>query len=146
MPMTLRLCSSADLEGDVETARQFTPRDIAERFRNTYSHVPFGSKGKAAIFIRLLGMGEVPAALGDFGIRPERWLVPAMQDDFNHICRVFDSCDVWMSNGPLAAGHHWVQAGLDFDFSPEFRAAASQAIEQAGSRGSSNARAHAMKR
>jgi hypothetical protein len=51
--------------GNAETARQFAAlRDIAERFHNTYSHGAFGSGGKAAMFVRLPGTGEVPAALG----------------------------------------------------------------------------------
>ena len=119
----------ADLD-EPETAKQFAAlRDIAERFRNTYSHGAFGSGGKAAMFVRVPGIGEVPATLSEFGVRPELWFVPATQDDFVLICAVFDSCDHWMSNGPLAAGHQWVEAGLDFDFSLEFRTAASQAIE-----------------
>lgn len=120
----------ADL-GDPDTARQFAAlRDIAERFRNTYSHGAFGSGGKAAMFIRLPGMGEVPATLGEFGVRPELWFIPATQEDFVQICEVFDSCDDWMVNGPLTVGHQWVKAGLDFDFAPRFRAAASEARAQ----------------
>jgi hypothetical protein len=35
-----------------------------------------------------------------------------------------------MANGPFAAGHQWVKAGLDSDFAPGFRAAASEARAQ----------------
>jgi hypothetical protein len=120
----------ADLE-EAETAKQFAAlRDVAERYRNRYSHGGFGSGGKAAMFVRVPGIGEVPAILGEFGVRPELWFVPATERDFVHICEVFDSCDGWLDNGPLAAGHEWVKAGLDFDFAPEFRAAASQARAQ----------------
>lgn len=125
-----KLRYAADL-GEPETARLFAAlRDIAERFRNTYSHGAFGSGGRAAMFVRLPEIGEVPVTLGEFGVRPELWFVPATQDDFVYICEVFDSCDGWMANGLLAAGYHWVKAGLDFDFAPSFRAAASEARTQ----------------
>jgi hypothetical protein len=38
------------------------------------------------------------------------------QRGFDDICSVFDSCDDWLANGPLADGHRWVLAGLDFRF------------------------------
>lgn|SRR5487761_177865 len=120
----------ADLE-DSETAKHFGAlQDIAERYRNTYSHGAFGSGGKAAMIVRLPGVGDVPASLSEFGVSPEQWFIPAAQNDFVRTCEAFDSCDNWLATGPLAAGYQWVQAGLDFDFSPRLRAAAAQAIGQ----------------
>lgn len=97
-------------------------RDIAEQFRNTYSHGAFGREGRASMMVHLPGVGDVPVILDEFGVRPELLFVPATNDDFGKICAVFDSCDEWLANGPLADGHHWVAVGLDFQFDAQFRA------------------------
>ncbi|HEX3958319.1 MAG TPA: hypothetical protein VHZ03_17110 [Trebonia sp.] len=116
---------------DPEPKRQFDAlHDIAERFRNTYSHGAFGHDGRAAMSVHLPDVGAVPVALGAFGVRPELLFVPAVKDGFDEICRVFDSCDDWLANGPLADGHRWVLAGLDFRFDAQFRADVSSARSQ----------------
>ena len=108
-----------------EPARQFAAlRDLAERFRNTYGHGAFGSGGRAAMSVHIPDVGVVPVTLGDFGVRPELLFVPAVKDDFDGICRVFDSCHKWLANGALADGHRWALSGLDYRFDPEFRAEA----------------------
>ena len=116
---------------DSELPRQFAKLcDIAERFRNIYVHGAFGHGGRAAMSVHLPDVGAVPVTLGEFGVRPELLFVPAAKDDFDHICSVFDSCDDWLANGPLADGHRWVLAGLDFRFDAQFRADASAARSQ----------------
>ena len=113
---------------DPEPARQLAAlRDIAERFRNTYSHGALGRGGRAAMSVHLPDVGAVPVTLGEFGVRPELLFVPAVKDDFDDICSVFDSCDDWLANGPLADGYRWVLSGLGFRFDAQFRAAASTA-------------------
>lgn len=113
---------------DPEPTRQLAAlRDIAERFRNTYSHGALGRGGRAAMSVHLPYVGAVPVALGEFGVRPELLFVPAVKDDFDDICSVFDSCDNWLASGPLADGHRWVLAGLDFRFDAQFRADAAAA-------------------
>lgn len=108
---------------DPEAGKQFAAlRDIAERFRNTYSHGAFGRDGRVAMLVQLPDVGEVPVTLGEFGVRPELLFVPAVKDDFDQICAVFDSCDDWLANGPLADGHRWMAAGLDSQFDGRFRA------------------------
>ena len=99
--------------------------DVAERFRNTYSHGAFGHRGEAAMFVQLPDSDAVPATLGEFGVRPELWFVPAVKDDFHLICAVFDSCDEWLANGPLADGYKWIVEGVNFRFDEAFRVAAS---------------------
>lgn len=126
-PWKEKMGRAVDL-GESGSARQFGAlRDIAERFRNTYSHGAFGSGGKAAMSVHLPDIGAVPVTLGEFGVRPELLFVPAAKADFDDICCVFDSCDDWLANGPLADGHRWVLAGLDFRFDTRFRADASSA-------------------
>lgn len=113
---------------DPEPARQSAAlRDIAKRFRNTYSHGAFGRAGTASMSVYLPDVGEVPVSLGEFGVRPALLFVPAIKEDFDHICGVFDSCDDWLANGPLADGYRWVLAGLDFPFNAGFRAEAAAA-------------------
>ena len=108
---------------DPEAGKQFAAlREIAEQFRNTYSHGAFGREGRASMVVHLPGVGDVPVILDEFGVRPELMFVPAVKDDFDKICAVFDSCDDWLANGPLADGHRWVAAGLDFQFDARFRA------------------------
>ena len=77
--------------------------------------------------VHLPDVGAVPVTLGEFGVRPELLFVPAVKDDFDDICSVFDSCDDWLANGPLADGYRWVLSGLGFRFDAQFRAAASTA-------------------
>ena len=72
----------------------------------------------------------MPVTLGEFGTRPELLFVPAVKNDFDDICSVFDSCDDWLANGPLADGHQWVLARLDFRFDAQFRADVSSARSQ----------------
>jgi len=120
-----------NISTDPEAARQFAAlSDIAERFRNTYSHGAFGHKGEAAMFVQLPDVGAVPFTLGEFGVRTELLFVPAVKDDFDQICGVFDSCDDWLANGPLADGYRWVLEGLAFRFDAQFRADAAAARGQ----------------
>jgi hypothetical protein len=121
--LTKKMQRLMNIGSDPEAARQFNAlRNIAVRFRNTYSHGAFGSKGEAAMFVHLPDVGAVPVTLGEFGVRTELLFVPAVKDDFESICAVFDSCDEWLANGPLADGHKWILEGLDFRFDAKFRA------------------------
>lgn len=116
---------------DPDSKRQFDAlHEIAERFRNTYSHGAFGRGGKAAMFVHVPDVGGVPVTLGEFGVRPELLFVPAVKDDFDEICGVFDSCEDWLANGPLADGHRWVLEGLDFRFDAKFRTEIADARSQ----------------
>jgi hypothetical protein len=63
-------------------------------------------------------------------VRPELVFVPGVKEDFDRICAVFDSCDEWMVNGPLADGYQWVLERLDFRFDQQFRADAAAARSQ----------------
>jgi hypothetical protein len=82
------------------------------------------------MIVRLPRVGEVPVALGEFGSRPELLFVPAVKDDFDQICAAFDSCDNWLRNGPLADGHRWAAAGLDFRFDAQFVSSVAAARSQ----------------
>jgi hypothetical protein len=130
-PLKEKMKRVMNIRNDPEAMRQFDElRDVAERFRNTYSHGAFGHGGKAAMFVHVPDVGGVPVTLGEFGVRPELLFVPAVKDDFDHICSVFDSSDNWLANGPLAFGHRWVLEGLDFRFDADFRTAAAAALGQ----------------
>lgn len=104
---------------------------IGDRVRNMYSHGTFNPKGgAAAMSVELPDVGPVPVAIGEFGARPELLFVGGGKDDFDHICTVFDSCDEWLANGPLAEGYKWVLEGLNFRFDAQFRADAADARSQ----------------
>jgi hypothetical protein len=108
---------------DPEAGKQFAAlREIAEQFRNTYSHGGFGREGRTSMVVHLPRVGDVPVTLDEFGVRPELLFVPAVKADFEKICATFDCCDDWLANGPLADGHRWVAAGLDLRFDVRFRA------------------------
>lgn len=105
--------------------------DIGHRVRNMYSHGTFNAKGgAAAISVELPDVGPVPVAVGEFGARPELLFVGGDKDDFDHICAVFDTCDEWLTNGPLVDGYKWVLEGLEFRFDAQFRADAADARNQ----------------
>jgi hypothetical protein len=102
--------------------------DIGHRVRNMYSHGTFNAKGgAAAISVELPDVGPVPVAVGEFGASPELLFVGGDKDYFDHICAVFDTCDGWLTNGPLADGYKWVLEGLEFRFDAQFRADAADA-------------------
>lgn len=82
------------------------------------------------MFVQLPEVGGVPVTLGEYGVRTELLFVPAVKDDFHQICAVFDSCDEWLANGPLADGYKWVVEGLNFRFDAQFRAATAAARSQ----------------
>jgi hypothetical protein len=103
---------------------------IGDRVRNMYSHGTFSPKGAAAISVELPDVGPVPVAIGEFGARPELLFVGGDKDYFNQICAVFDSCDNWLANGPLADGYRWVLEGLYFRFDAQFRADAADTRSQ----------------
>jgi hypothetical protein len=88
------------------------------------------------MFVRLPGVGEVLAALGESAVRLELWSVPATEGGFIRICEIFDSRDGWMVNGSLAAGYQYVKAGLDFDFALGLRSSISGKSAREGSRSS----------
>ncbi len=130
-PLKEKMKRVMNINSDPEAMRQFDAlRDIVDRFRNTYSHGAFGHDGKAAMIVHVPDVGGVPVTLGEFGVRTELLFVPAVKDDFDHICSVFDSCDDWLANGPLADGHRWILENLDFRFDPDFRTAAATARGQ----------------
>lgn len=107
---------------DPETGKHFAAlREIAEQFRKTFSRGAFGRDEGASMMVHLPRVGDVSVTLDEFRVRPELLFVPAVKDDFDKICAVFDSCDDWLANGPLADGHRWVAAGPDLHFDARFR-------------------------
>jgi hypothetical protein len=94
--------------------------EIAETYRNPYSHGGFDKQG-ATLWFHLDGIGTVPARLRDIRSSPHFELFPVQPEDFTTICADLDQTASWLRAGQYAAGFEWIDAGLDVAFDEESR-------------------------
>jgi hypothetical protein len=94
--------------------------EIAETYRNPYSHGGFDKQG-ATLWFHLDGIGAVPARLRDIRSSPHFELFPVQPEDFTMICADLDQTASWLRDGQYAAGFEWIDAGLDVAFDEESR-------------------------
>ena len=107
--------------GDAATNRVHQHlHEIAETYRNPYSHGGFLKKG-ASLWFHLEGIGAIPAGLSDIRSSPHFELFPVRAERFETICAELDSTDKWLRNGIYQAGFEWIDAGLDVAFDADSR-------------------------
>lgn len=107
--------------GDADAKRvQDRLHEIAETYRNPYSHGGFDKQG-ATLWFHLDGIGAVPARLSDIRSSPHFELFPVQPEDFATICADLDRTACWLRDGRYAAGFEWIDAGLDVAFDEESR-------------------------
>lgn len=89
-------------------------RDVAEDYRNTYSHGGFG-KRRGALFVHFPG-GAIPASLSETRrrLRTSFFRVPAPH--LQEILRILDEADEWLRSGPASMAIRFVDAGMDVPF------------------------------
>ncbi|MER5930777.1 hypothetical protein [Streptomyces sp. NPDC002054] len=87
-------------------------KDIAEVWRNPYSHGGFDKMHKAIGF-QVEGLGVIPIGLSSISDSPEFSLFPDREQGFDGLCATFDEIDDFLSGGPLWASLEWIKAGLD---------------------------------
>lgn len=102
-------------------------RDIAEEYRNTYSHGGFDKKRGA--FLIHFPRGAVPARLSDSRDRPQFEFFPITEAKLSEITVLFDEVDEWLSAGPAQFGMQYVISGYDVPFSGEHIATARSAMD-----------------
>ncbi|MFB7809434.1 hypothetical protein V6P99_24110 [Streptomyces virginiae] len=90
-------------------------KDIAEVWRNPYSHGGFDKMHKAIGF-HVAGLGVIPIGLSSVSDSPEFSLFPAREQGFDGLCVTFDEIDEFLSRGPLWASLEWIKSGLDVPF------------------------------
>jgi hypothetical protein len=106
---------------DSEAKRSYDRlHEIAETYRNPYSHGGFDKQG-AALWFHLDGIGAVPAGLSDIRSSPHFELFPIQPQSFATICATIDDTDRWLRGGRYAAAFEWVDARLNVAFDPTSR-------------------------
>jgi hypothetical protein len=107
--------------GDTATNRVHQQlHEIAETYRNPYSHGGFLKQG-ASLWFHLEGIGAIPAGLSDIRSSPHFELFPVRAERFETICSELDAADEWLRNGIYQAGFEWIDAGLDVAFDADSR-------------------------
>jgi hypothetical protein len=107
--------------GDATTNRMHQHlHEIAETYRNPYSHGGFPKQG-ASLWFHLEGIGAIPAGLSDIRSSPHFELFPVRAERFETICTELDATDDWLRNGIYQAGFEWIDAGLDVAFDADSR-------------------------
>lgn len=102
-------------------------RDVAEEYRNTYSHGAF-DKVRGAFLIHF-PRGAVPARLSDIRGRAQFEVFPIMEPKLSDITVLFDEVDEWMSTGPAEFGMQYVTSGYDVPVNGENIATARSAMD-----------------
>jgi hypothetical protein len=107
--------------GDAATNRVHQHlHEIAETYRNPYSHGGFPKQG-AALWFHLEGISAIPAGLSDIRSSPHFELFPIRAERFETICAELDATDKWLRNGIYQAGFEWIDAELDVAFDADSR-------------------------
>ncbi len=107
--------------GDAATNRVHQRlHEIAETYRNPYSHGWFPKQG-AALWFHLEGIGAIPAGLSDIRSSPHFEVFPLRAERFETICAELDATDRWLRGGIYQAGFEWIDAGLDVAFDADSR-------------------------
>jgi hypothetical protein len=95
--------------------------EVAETYRNPYSHGGFDKQG-AALWFHVEGIGAVPARLSDIRSSPHFEFFPVQPDSFEDICNLLNETDKWLRSGTYGPAFEWIDAGLDVAYDPEMRA------------------------
>jgi hypothetical protein len=107
--------------GDAATNRVHQRlHEIAETYRNPYSHGGFLKQG-GSLWFHLEGIGAIPAGLSDIRSSPHFELFPVRVERFETICKELDATDKWLRDGIYKAGFEWIDAGLDVAFDADSR-------------------------
>jgi len=94
--------------------------DIAETYRNPYSHGGF-DKQRAALWFHVEGIGAVPARLSDIRTSPHFEIFPVRPEGFAEIQTTLTEIREWLRDGEYWAAFEWIDAGLDVAYDPEMR-------------------------
>jgi hypothetical protein len=125
-----KLTKLFDVGKDPEASRHYNRlRDIAETFRNTYSHGGFDKEG-AAVWVHF-PFGAIPARLSDVRDAPHFELFPVGEADLEEIVAAFEAVDEWLRQAHTEYGMHWAEAGLDVAYDAESRAEYAEAMASA---------------
>lgn len=115
-----------DLGNDPDASRQYNRlHEIAERYRNTYSHGGFDKQG-AAVWVHF-PFGALPARLSDVRDTPHFELFPVDEADLEEIAAAFEGVDDWLRQAKTKYGMLWAEAGLDVAYDAESRTEYAQA-------------------
>lgn len=111
-----------DLDADLVAQKKYEAlRDLAETYRNTYGHGGFDKRG-ATVHFSVPEIGVIPATPSKISKTPHFGLVPAVAEDYNRICAVFDDFDAWIAAGTYRNAITWIEEGMDYAFDAKSRA------------------------
>lgn len=116
-----------DVGSDPDASRHYNRlHDIAETYRNTYSHGGFDKEG-AAVWVHLPDLGALPARLSDIREAPHFELFPVDEEDLEEIAKSFAEVDEWLRTAKTKYGIRFAEAGLDVVYDDESRKQYAQA-------------------
>lgn len=103
--------------------------EVVEQWRNTYSHGGFEKGHGSSVYLHYEGIGPIPVGLSSATERIGYFFIPATDEDINHVFKLFDEIDAWLTNKRLYFAMQWITSGLHVRFDPAFRAELVEAME-----------------
>jgi hypothetical protein len=110
-----------EVGSDADASRRYNHlHDIAETYRNTYSHGGFDKEG-AAVWVHLPDLGALPARLSDIRDAPHFELLPVDEKDLDEITKALAEVDEWLRTAKTKYGIRFAESGLDVAYDGESR-------------------------
>lgn len=103
--------------------------EVVERWRNTYSHGGFEKGHGSSVYLHYKGIGAIPVGLSSATERVGIFLMPATDEDINHVFELFDEFDAWLSDTRMCFTREWITSELQVRFDPAFRTELVEAME-----------------
>lgn len=103
--------------------------EVVERWRNTYSHGGFEKGHGSSVYLHYEGIGAIPVGLSSATERVGIFFMPATDEDINHVFKLFDEIDAWLTDTRIQFAMEWITSGLHVRFDPAFRAEVVDAME-----------------
>lgn len=108
-----------DVDADKDAQKVYARlKRLKERIRNPFAHGGVENDG-GSLFIHVSTIGALPANFTQIRHSVQFNLIPVEEDDHRFACDIFDSLDLMLSSGVLAAAQSFVEAGIDPSFNAE---------------------------
>jgi hypothetical protein len=114
-----KLKTLVDVDTDKDAQKVYARlKRLKERIRNPFAHGGVENDG-GSLFIHLPTIGALPANFTQIRHSVQFNLIPVEEDDHRSACEIFDSLDLMLSSGVLAAAQSFVETGIDPSFNAE---------------------------
>lgn len=114
-----KLKALIDVDADKDAQKVYARlKQLKERIRNPFAHGGVENDG-GSLFIHIPFVGALPANFTQIRNSVQFNFIPVEEDDHRSACEAFDSLDVTLRSGPLAAAQSFVEASIDASFDAE---------------------------